>query len=134
LLAEIYEVEETGSDPSKFVDVLFAGSDLQYIVLTLGDRGAFAASRDGKRGYHPAFSIELKDPLGAGDAFSAGFLDALLNGRTLAEACRFASATGALVATQEGATQPLDRSQIDAFLAGAETGPVHPDYRQYLIS
>ena len=83
---------------------------------------------------HPAFSVQLRDPVGAGDAFTAGFLDALLNEKTLAEACRFASAAGALVAAQEGATQPLDRAQIEAFLGGAELNTVEADYRRYLLS
>jgi sugar/nucleoside kinase (ribokinase family) len=84
--------------------------------------------------YHPAFSVQLRDPVGAGDAFTAGFLDALLNEQSLADSCRFASAAGALVATQEGATQPLDRSQIEDFLRSAEPGPVEANYRQYLLS
>jgi len=135
-LAEIYEIRpgEAGLDPSGFAEALFARSDLQYVVLTLGERGAFAASRDGQKVYHPAFSVQLRDPVGAGDAFTAGFLDALLKDKGLAEACRFASAAGALVASQEGATQPLDRSRIEAFLSSAEPGPLEADYRRYLIS
>jgi fructokinase len=136
LLAEIYGLRQgkEGQDPGAYTDALFARSDLQYIVLTLGERGAFAASREGQKVYHPAFSIQPRDPVGAGDAFTAGFLDFLLNERSLAEACRFASAMGALVAGQEGATQPLDRSRIEEFLHSAERGPVEADYRRYLIS
>jgi sugar/nucleoside kinase (ribokinase family) len=84
--------------------------------------------------YHPAFSVQLRDPVGAGDAFTAGFLHALLNEQSLAEACRFASAAGALVAAQEGATQPLERGQIETFLQRAETNAVEEEYRQYLVS
>jgi fructokinase len=136
LLAEIYDLrrEQVRADPGGFADALFAQSELRYIVLTLGDRGAFSASRDGQKVYHPAFSIQLRDSVGAGDAFTAGFLDSLLNERSLAEACRFASAMGALVATQGGATRPLDRAQIEAFLQEAEIGPVEAAYRPYLIS
>jgi sugar/nucleoside kinase (ribokinase family) len=83
--------------------------------------------------YHPAFSIPLQDSVGAGDAFAAGFLDSLLKEQSLAEACRFASAMGALVATQEGATQVLDRARIEDFLREAHTGPVEENYRKYRI-
>jgi len=136
LLGQIYGLEQIGegSDPGVFTDALFARSDLQFIVLTLGKRGAFATSRDGQKVYHPAFSVQVRDPVGAGDAFTAGFLDSLLNEQGLAEACRFASALGALVAAQEGATQPLDRARIEDFLRSAETGPVEADYRGYLVS
>ena len=135
ILAEIYGLRraEAGPDPSAFADALFACTNLQFVVLTLGERGAFAASRDGQKVYHPAFSVQLQDAVGAGDAFAAGFLDSLLNERSLAEACRFASALGALVAAQEGATQPVDRAQIEAFLRDAETGPVEAVCRRYLI-
>jgi fructokinase len=135
LLAKIYGVRRDGNtlDPGRFADSLFARSDLHYIVLTLGERGAFAASRDGQKVYHPAFSVQLRDPVGAGDAFTAAFLDALLNEQALAEACRFANAAGALVASQEGATQPLDRARIEAFLRSAEPGPIEEDCRGYLL-
>ena len=135
-LAEIYDLpqEEAGPDPGRFTEALFARSDLRYIVLTLGERGSFAASRDGQKVYHPAFAVQLRDPVGAGDAFTAGFLDSLLNEQPLAEACRLASAIGALVASQQGATQPLDRSQIEDFLRDAEPGPVEEAYRRFLIA
>jgi fructokinase len=135
-LVQIYELPRgsEAKDPGGFTDTLFARTHLQYIVLTLGERGAFAASREGEMVYHPAFSVNLRDPVGAGDAFAAGFLDALLNDQSLTEACRFASAAGALVAAQEGATQPLVRAQIEAFLQSAETGAVEEEYRRYLIS
>jgi fructokinase len=136
LLAEIYRLPQggAGSDPGRFTDALFARSDLQFIVLTLGERGAFAVSRDGEKVYHPAFSVQLRDPVGAGDAFTAAFLDALLKEQSLAQACRFASAAGALVASQDGGTRPLDRSRIEAFLRSAETEPLEAGYRRYLIS
>ena len=136
LLAEIYGVRQAESlvDPGAFADGLFTRSDLLYVVLTLGEKGAFVASRDGQKVYHPAFSVQLRDPVGAGDAFTAGFIDSLLREQSLAEACRVASALGALVASQEGATQPLDRSRIDEFLGSAEPGPVEEQLRQYLVS
>jgi fructokinase len=136
LLGKIYEVPqgEVGPDPSVFADVLFGRSDLRYIVVTLGERGAFAACRDGVKVYHPAFSVQLRDPVGAGDAFTAGFLDGLLNEQSLSESCRLASAAGALVAAQEGATQPLDRFRIEEFLRSAEYGPIEEVCRRFLIS
>jgi fructokinase len=135
ILTEIYQLPRTEAhpDPGAFTDALFARSDLRYIVLTLGDRGAFAASREGQKVYHPAFSVQLQDAVGAGDAFTAGFLALLLDERPLVEACRFACAAGALVATQKGATQPLDRAQIEDFLCQAEAMPVEGDFRKYLV-
>jgi fructokinase len=120
-------------DLQRFAELLFSRSDLRYVVVSLGERGAFAASRKGEAVYHPAFSVTLQDPVGSGDAFSAGFLDALLHGRDLAGACRLGNALGALVASQEGGTRPLSRSQIEAFLEHAEPGPVEEALRDFMV-
>ena len=47
------------------------------VVITLGERGAFALAPDGTGVATPAPDIEVVDTVGAGDAFSAGLLDAL---------------------------------------------------------
>ena len=134
ILADIYRVERgaEGLDLGNFADALFARSTLRYIVVTLGAEGALAASREGLKVYHPSFSVELRDSVGSGDAFTAGFLDALLDDRPLSAACRLGNGMGALVAAQEGATQPLTRARIDDFLRTAELGPVREDLRRYL--
>jgi sugar/nucleoside kinase (ribokinase family) len=44
------------------------------VALTLGETGALVAIRGGERVHAKAHSVEIIDPTGAGDAFSAGFL------------------------------------------------------------
>lgn len=100
---------------------------LTHIVVTLGEGGAFAASRDGQSAYRPGFSVKLVDTVGSGDAFTAGFLHTLLSGGTLADACMFGNALGALVAGQRGATQPTPLASIRAVLR--EGVPMPPDAR-----
>jgi fructokinase len=136
LLAEIYGVERSGGriDLSRFAETLFECSNLKFIVVTLGERGAFAESREGEKAYHPAFTVRLRDSVGSGDAFTAGFVDSLLNDQSLPLACRYGNALGALVAAQKGATQPLDRPQIDAFLQTAELGPAEKGLEEFLVS
>jgi sugar/nucleoside kinase (ribokinase family) len=46
----------------------------------------------------PAFSVDVVDTTGCGDSFCGGFITGLAKGMELEEACRFASATAALVA------------------------------------
>jgi fructokinase len=92
---------------------------LAYCVVTLGESGAFAISHRGDKIYSPGFHINLVDPCGAGDGFAAGFIHALLNKDSLKQACRIGNALGALVAQQEGATQPISYQEIMAFM---ETG------------
>lgn len=135
LLAEIYGVKRSGGgiDLSRFAETLLGRSNLKFIVVTLGERGAFAVSREGEKAYHPAFSVRLRDSVGSGDAFTAGFVDALLNDQSLPLACRYSSALGAMVAAQEGATQTLDRTQVDAFLETAEIGPIEKSLKEFLV-
>lgn len=89
---------------------------LSHCVVTLAERGAFAASSRGERVYEPGLRIKVVDTVGSGDAFSAGFLHALLQGHSLAECCRLGNALGALAATQAGATQPIPQATLHEFL------------------
>jgi len=47
------------------------------VVVTLGAGGAYAASRHGGDVSLPALPAEVKDTIGAGDAFAGGLLDAM---------------------------------------------------------
>jgi fructokinase len=82
---------------------------VRICLITCGPNGVLAVSSKDEVVYEPGYRISLKDPLGAGDAFSAGFLSRLLSGSGLREACRFGNQVGAIAATQAGATQLIDR-------------------------
>jgi fructokinase len=86
---------------------------LQYCVITLEERGSLAISVSGEIVYTPGFKVKLTDPLGAGDAFSAGFVDALLRGKTLKEASESGNQLGAFVVTKKGATQKISRNELN---------------------
>lgn len=86
------------------------------VILKRGKRGA-SLWRAGERADIPSFEVEVKDTVGAGDSFDAGFLSATLRGASLREAGRFAAATAALTCTGTG---PLERmpflNEVEAFL------------------
>ena len=67
------------------------------VALTRGAEGALVVDVDGAQAV-PAFSVEVVDTTGCGDAFSAGFLRGLALGRTRAESARLGCAAAALVA------------------------------------
>ncbi|MEA2102715.1 MAG: sugar kinase [Thermodesulfobacteriota bacterium] len=50
----------------------------------------------------PAFNVDVVDTTGCGDSYCAGFIAGLSHGFDLEKACRFATATSALVATGLG--------------------------------
>lgn len=130
-LAELYNLD--GQSLTGVVRGLFKRSSLGLIVVTLGERGALAADRDGELIYHPAFAVDLVDPLGSGDAFTAGFVDALLREESLSAACRYGNALGAMVARQEGATQPIDLKEVEPFIEAASPGPLDESLKDYLV-
>jgi fructokinase len=85
---------------------LAKGAGLDAVVITLGAKGVVAQKGD-QWLYAPAFEAEVVDTCGSGDAFSAGFLRAWLEGWPLPQCCRWGNAFGAIVAGQAGATAPF---------------------------
>ncbi|MFA5945592.1 MAG: carbohydrate kinase family protein [Patescibacteria group bacterium] len=78
----------------------------RYVVLTDGPRGAYAY--DGKQlDVIPAFPGIMKEATGAGDAFSSGFLTALIKGKPHREALRWGSVNSASVIEHVGPTLGL---------------------------
>ncbi|MDW7761209.1 MAG: ribokinase [Acidobacteriota bacterium] len=88
------------------------------VLITLGAGGVFAAS--GKERFHfPAFPVQAVDTTAAGDVFNGALAVALVEGKTLHEAVRFASAAAALSVTRPGAQPSIPgRAEINDFLAG----------------
>jgi tagatose 6-phosphate kinase len=66
----------------------------ERVVITAGAKSAFAF--DGSRFLRISTpQVQVQNPIGSGDAFTAGLVWQLTRGADLAEACRWASATGA---------------------------------------
>ncbi|MDZ7702700.1 MAG: PfkB family carbohydrate kinase [Halobacteriales archaeon] len=87
-------------------------------ALTDGEAGAHLL--DGERSHAvPAFEVDAEDTTGAGDAFTAGLLDAwLLDRRPAAEAGRWAAAVAALNCRERTAQGGLPtRAEVERFLA-----------------
>jgi len=133
---EMLEVAQMYGIPDKnipeFVDGLLQKTALEYCVVTLGERGAFAASNTGKKVYEPAYKIKIIDSCGSGDAFTAGFLHMLVESKGLREACKFGNALGAMAAEQHGATQPIMYEKIEPFMRERETITVVSQFEMYI--
>lgn len=93
-------------------------------VITLGEEGAVAQLHGGQTLLHcPAFSVEVWDTTGAGDAFRAGFIWALLEGLPAAAVLEAASAVAALNCMAFGAQGGLPmRQELEAFLQSRKGG------------
>lgn len=75
------------------------------VAVTRGRDGS-ALWHQGRWTEHPGFPVEVRDLVGAGDAFVAVLLAGLLGGGDDAVVLRHASLAGAYVATQAGAVPP----------------------------
>ena len=106
---------------------------LTYCLVTLGERGVFAAACDFKKIYVPGYQVKVADTCGAGDAFSAGFINELFSYGSLTECCCFGNALGAMVATQPGATSEIDREQIERFMGETHERIVEPGLKRYSV-
>ena len=89
------------------------------IVVTRGSGGCLALHRDGRRIERPAASTRVVDTVGAGDAFTAGFLAHLWTADALTPAA-LADVTDAMLAAA------LDQASLVAALTCARAGADPP--------
>jgi 2-dehydro-3-deoxygluconokinase len=90
----------------------------EEVVLKTGSAGSLALV-DGEILEHPAFTVSEVDPVGAGDAFAAGYLAGHLWGLPAQERLRVANAMGALSVATLGDYEGLpDKDELRAFLQG----------------
>jgi len=84
-----------------------AGEILQWVVVTSGPRGATAFGRD-ETLVAAAPVVDAVDTTGAGDAFAAGLVHALVTGRPMKEALAVACAWGAESTRWESSVVPAE--------------------------
>lgn len=73
------------------------------VILKMGSRGAYVATKDGIRKQIEAFEVKAIDTTAAGDAFNGAFAVGLMMGKTPMESAQFATAASAVSVTRAGA-------------------------------
>lgn len=95
----------TGTDVAGLESALAAADSLARrfpaVVVTLGGLGVVFQERGAVGTHVPAFQVQLRDTLGAGDAFIGGLAASLVNGTDLRGAVEYATAVGALAVSGE---------------------------------
>lgn len=85
---------------------------VKWVVLKNGEKGSQLFCKDIEPVLVPAFEITAVDATGAGDAFNAAFLYAIINHFEIPEILKFANAVGALAASAVGATSGAPKSVV----------------------
>lgn len=100
---------------------------IETICVTLGPAGCFVYEQ-GKTYSVPAYPTIVRDTVGAGDAFAAGFLHGYHRKWAMQKTARFANALGSIVASRPGATPRWAMDECVS-LASIPAEPEHSETR-----
>ncbi len=84
----------------------FLNKSVKSVAITLGEKGSYYCS-ESENIYLPGFKVKTKSTIGCGDAFSAGFVGAILSGLSPSDSLKYGNAIGAFVASQFGMREKL---------------------------
>jgi fructokinase len=101
-----------GASTSQTLAALRRRYGLELAAVTRGERGCLVQTDDEEIAV-PGVSVVVADTVGAGDAFTAGLLACVLEGRSLDDAAGFANRLAARVAASPGATPVIDRRDLE---------------------
>lgn len=90
---------------------------LRLVCVTRGRYGSLLVS-DSEFIEHKGFQVDVADTVGAGDAYTACMAHNFIRGKTLHDISERSNRFAAWVATQIGATPPLDRAILQEVCAG----------------
>lgn len=105
VLAQLLEIGTT--NPRQFADALQSRFDVSLTCMTRGENGCLLIRGDELVDV-PGVRIDVADAVGAGDAFTAALIFALLQEWPLSLTGAFANRVGALIAGRPGAMPPLN--------------------------
>ena len=108
----------TGKETVQDIADVYHAAGVKIVVIKLGAEGAYTSS-EGQQFYTPGFHVEkVVDTVGAGDGFAVGLVSGLLEGLSLQEAVRRATAIGALAVMSPGDNDGLpNREGLATFMA-----------------
>ena len=115
-LAEIMAWFSEETEEVAAVQWLASRFNLQAVCVTKGADGAILWTNN-QLYRAPGVSVTVRDTIGSGDAFLAALLKGWQAGQEPGECLRFACATGALVATHQGATPDFTEADVRELLA-----------------
>jgi ribokinase len=108
---------ETETQARKLAELLIS-QGVENVLLKLGVKGSYLATKDGLRKSIPPVKVAAKDTTAAGDAYNAAFAVALSEGLLPKDAAQFASVAAAISVTRDGAQSSLaNRQEVNDLFA-----------------
>jgi len=114
-------VFELSGAPDKVLGGLARLAPAATIALTLGEAGSAVLSSGGVLRPSRLYTVTTVDRVGAGDAYAAGFLSRILQGRSPQEATDAATALAALKCTIWGDIALVRPSELDELMASTNS-------------
>jgi len=108
-----------GIDQSNFARTVVERFKVKLVCVTRGQNGSLLVDAANVH-EHPGFRVQVKDAVGAGDAFTAGLVHEFLRGSSLAAMNETANRMGAWVASCEGAMPQPPKEGLAAAIAPLE--------------
>jgi 6-phosphofructokinase 2 len=99
------------TEQEKFAMKLVNSKKTELVVVSLGARGAFLASKNGII-YQPTPSVKVKSTIGAGDSMVAGLIYGIMKNLNLDDILKWGVACGVATTLSEG-TQLAEKAEID---------------------
>ncbi|MBS7008109.1 carbohydrate kinase family protein [Anaerostipes sp.] len=90
-------------------------TDSRAVIVRNGKEGSYGFSA-AEEAEAPAFQVTVEDTVGAGDVYNAGFISAVLEGRTLRDCLSAGNAVSGYTVERKGARTCPDLEQLKRFL------------------
>ena len=102
---ELLQLSEASSELEQQADAFIRSYSLKGLVVTLGDKGAFAMTADGQyANVSPSRTEQVVDTVGAGDAFTSVLITGLTYQWPLEQTLRRAQEFASMIVGRQGAT------------------------------
>ncbi|MGM5630210.1 carbohydrate kinase [Apibacter raozihei] len=121
LLEWIGKEYTTEEEAVKYVQKCF---NLDGLIITKGSKGAVYCDKE-QYIFSEAVKVEVKDTVGSGDSFLAGFLSKKVNGFSASEAMKEAISLGAFITNHEGACPVYEINDFHDFIKNRTEKEVH---------
>ena len=113
----------TGLTNADEMGQLFIDEGVGTVILKMGELGSRIYSEAVGRETIPAYSVNVVDTTGCGDAYNAGLIYGMCSGLGIIESAKLGSGCGSLVATGLGSDAGIiDYNQVREFMENTPIG------------